>query len=662
MKRRLQRLALAFGGLGMVATLALVISVFGWHYPVETLAPDRDGPLLLQDRQGRLLRSVPHPTGRPGRAAWVSLHDLPPRAVLAVVASEDARFHDHVGVDPWGLLRAAWLDLRAGRAAYGGSTLTMQLVRMVDSVGEKRTPGAKVRESILALRLERAMSKSMILEQYLNRAYYGNGAYGLDAAARTYFGKPATALGPGEATLLAVLPRGPKLYDPIRHLANALRRRHHVLRLLVARNLLTGTELAVLEAEPLRPSLHPLPLLAPHFTEQVLADLPPEVRARGGTVQTTLDLDLQLALEKRISGHVAELAPRRLQQAGMVVLDTASGQVRAMAGSAAFRGDGGQLDITARRRHPGSALKPFVYALAIEDGAHPATIAHDTRDVPSAYRVQRLSQPERGPVRFREALAGSYNLAAVHVLEQVGIERLLSKLATAGLGPLPGSPRDYGLRLALGAAKVRLVDLAGAYGFLARRGKVVPPSRVLGVRFADGTTWQPAPALEQQVFTPETSHMVLDMLADAEARRPAFGDDLPLDLPFPVAAKTGTSRGFADTVAVAVTREVTVAAWAGNFDGEPTRGLVGMEAAAPLVRAGLLLAAAGRPLTLPEPPPGLATREVCPVSGQARGVYCPGGMRELGRMGRADRPCERHMLDAEGRVTVRWPRPLARQL
>jgi penicillin-binding protein 1C len=274
-------------------------------------------------------------------------------------------------------------------------------------------------------------------------------------------------------------------------------------------------------------------------------------------------------------------------------------------------------------------------------------------DVPSRYRVRRLTQVERGPVRYREALAGSYNLAAVHTLEKVGVERLLTLLRRAGVGPLSGSADDYGLRLALGSAQIRLVDLASAYGFVARGGAVRAPTAVRDVTGWTGRVWRPERAREVRLFSPETSWLVMDMLADPEARRPAFGQELPVDLPYRIAVKTGTARGFSDTVAVGVTRELTVAAWAGTFDGVPTQGLVAMDAAAPIVRAGFL--ATGDRHTLPSPPDGVTSAVVCPLSGRLAGPDCPHEKREHFATGGVPRArCDWHRREG-GRVVVRYP-------
>jgi penicillin-binding protein 1C len=590
----------------------------------------------------------------------VRLDAVRSHAILALLASEDRRFFEHAGVDPVGIARAMWLNLAGGKIGYGGSTITMQLMRMTHSQGEERTLANKIKESILALRLERAMGKREILEQYVNRAYFGRGAYGIEAAARTYFGKSAAALGSGEATLLAVLPRSPALYDPLRHLDRALARRDHILGLLEARDLITPGERRRIRAERIAPGLERDERRAPHFCDWVLASLPAEVRQKGGAVRTTLDLDLQEKLEHRLAAHVQGLSDKGLEQAGAVVLDTRTGEVLAMVGSQGFEGDGGQLNIAVRRRHPGSALKPFVYALAIESGAGPATIAADMRDVESSYVVTKVTQRERGPVRYREALAGSYNLAAVHVLEEVGEERLITALRRAGVGEVPGEAGAYGPRLALGATRVRLVDLAAGYGFLVRGGRIVRPSAVLGATLAGGGRWRPPEPVETAAFSPSTAWLVMDVLADPEARRPMFGGGLPVDdLPFDVAFKTGTSRGFADTVAIGVTEQVTVAAWAGNFSGRPTEGLIAMDAAAPIVRAGLMLAANGRKLTLPEAPASVVTADVCPLSGELASDDCPHAKRErFAANAVPTKRCDWHVRNGD-RVETRYPAEVA---
>lgn len=600
----------------VIAVHAALIIVFAVPFePVRLVATSE--PLVLVDLRGEEIAALP--AIGVDRTRWTRIADVPAIAVSAVIESEDHNFWEHRGVDGLGIARAVWLDLQGGR--YGGSTLTMQLARMLVSPNGQRSIPRKLEEMLLALRIERALDKRAILEQWLNRAYFGNGAVGFEAAARRYFNKPVRALSDGEATLLAVLPRAPTAYNPLKHLDRALRRRAYVIAMLVERDAITAETARAALVTELAIGRHVPANRAPHFVAYVTAQLPPDVRRAGGTLHTTLDLQLQEILQRRVADQVSLLRRANLDQAGLVVLDAQTTEIRVMVGSTGWRDAGGQINITTRRRHPGSALKPFVYATAIERGATPASIAWDVRDLSAQYFAPNGA--EHGPVRYREALASSYNFAAIDVIEQVGVSRVMSVLRTAGVADLDGRPEDYGLRLALGSAKVRLVELAAGYGFTVKHGLVGTPRGIERVVRTDGTRWSPERRPERRVFSPETAWLVMDMLADPEARRPGFGMELPFDLPFRIAAKTGTARGFADTWAIGATREAIVAAWAGTFDGAPTQGIVGMDAAAPLVRDAMLAIADGHPLTLPARPEHIADIEVCATSGMAPGEACP---------------------------------------
>ncbi len=635
-----------------VSIQALVIAVVAFPIDPAELASD-GATLVITDRHGAELARIPAPGGPADRDHWVPLAEIPAIAVSAVLESEDQGFWDHRGVDGLGVVRAAWLNLRSGGARFGGSTLTMQLARLRYSGHAPRSWRKKLRETVVALRLERALDKRQILEQWFNRAYFGNGAWGLDAAARLYLGKPARALSTGEAVLLACLPRAPGAYDPILHPEAARGRRDRVLAVLVGRGRLSAHEAARARAQPLALALHRPPGRAPHFVHAVVSSLPPAIAARGGVVRTTHDHRQQEVLERRVREQVAGLDHRNVDQAGLVVLDTETATVRAWIGSASWDGPAGQVDAVTRRRNPGSALKPFVYGAAIEAGDLPSTVALDVRDVSPDYVVREAGR-EHGPVRYREALGSSYNFAAVHALERAGVTRVMTALRAAGVADLPGTPDDYGPRLALGAAKVRLLDVAAGYRFAVAAGKARAPTLVIAADAPDGRRWRPAPTPERRVFSPATAWLVMDMMADAAARRPAFGQELPFDLPFPVAAKTGTARGFADMVAVAATREVIVAAWAGNFDGTPGQGVPAMVAAAPLVRDALLAIADGHALTLPPRPDDIVAHEVCAVSGLAPGPHCPVS-RDWAPRGHAPGPaCDWHQLD-HGGVRVVYP-------
>jgi penicillin-binding protein 1C len=630
-------------------------------YPRALLEPAAASSLTVLDADGRVLRQVA--TGAGGRESWVPLDRISAHLQRAVVISEDRRFEQHGGVDPVGVARALWLDLRARRLAYGGSTLTMQLVRLIEP--HRRDLWAKAREALLAQRLERIASKHEILEQYLNRVYYGNGAWGAQAAAALYFGKPAAALSLGEAALLASLPRGPAAYDPYRNLDRALARRAHVLGLMEKAGAISAAERALAERTPLALRRDRPDFRAPHFVDHVLAQLGAGAQAGasgGATVHTTLDGPLQERLEVAVREHLAAVGGRHLTQAGVVVLRNSDGAVLAMVGSRDYfdAEHDGAVNVTTIRRRPGSSLKPFVYGLAVERGDSPATLAYDVILPRDQHESWAADVRQHGFARYRESLAGSYNLAAVHTLERVGVNALLERLRRAGLDTLDWPDERYALNLAIGEAEVRVVDLAAAYAAFGTGGTAVIPRAITEVERPGRAPDPRPPAAGPRLFAPDVAYLIYDILSDPDARRPMFGSRVPMVLPFPVALKTGTTRAYTDTLAFGVTREYTVGAWGGNFDGSPTAGMMAMQGAAPLVRAAFVALAArfGDP-TAPPRPDGLVEAEVCPLSGMAPGPACPLRKRELFRAGTVPRArCNFHVL-ACGHSEVRYPPEVA---
>jgi penicillin-binding protein 1C len=295
----------------------------------------------------------------------------------------------------------------------------------------------------------------------------------------------------------------------------------------------------------------------------------------------------------------------------------------------------GAVNATTAPRHPGSALKPFVYALALEGGDHPGTPVLDVPTEWRDYHPRALDRRHRGLVSMREALGSSLNVPAVRTAERVGIDALTELLRAAGLRTIDPDPGAHGLALALGAAPVRLVDLAAAYAALARGGTFRAPVYLRGER---------GPA--RRVLSARTAHLLTDMLADPAARRVEFGLETPLELPFAAAVKTGTSQSFCDNVVVGYTPEVTVAVWVGNFDGAPMHGVLSLVGAAPLFRDAMLAAMEGRPRRAFEPPDGLERVRVCPVSGRPRGPHCPHGRLEWMARERGAARCDWH--GAEG--------------
>ena len=612
MKRRAQ-----IGG-ALVSLLSLLtLSLLGsYEFEPQRFDKDLGGPVLVVDRNGELLRQVESEDGRPGRDAWVALADINSIAVQTLLASEDQAFYEHHGVDLPAIGRAIYLTASTSQR-YGGSTITMQLARMVYLQGNSRTVWNKLLQIRAALGLERSLSKNEILEQYLNRAYYGRGAYGIDAAARRYFGKPAKSLSVGEASFLVVLPRNPALYDPIKHQSRALKRRSHLLKLLSRQGRLSQEQVERAKSQPLDLWLRPRSFEAPHFVDEVLRTLPEEQLRRGGQVFTTLDLRLQKLLERRTAEHLASIEKWDFDNAGAVVLDAQSAEVLAMVGSADYRKS--QINITTWKRHPGSALKPFVYAAALEAGHNAGRIAYDVKDISTTYRMP--NSKEHGPTSYRIALGSSYNFAAVHVIEQIGEESVMNILRRGQIASLPQRPQAYGSRLALGSTRTRLLDLTAGYRAFVTNGRIKPPTFVREV-LRPQEKWRPSTADERQVVSASSAWITMDMLADPEARQPMFGHETPADFAYPVVAKTGTAEGFSDTVAVFATAELLVGAWAGRVDGGSTQGRAAMSTAAPLARAALVAASDGRPLSLPPAPTGVIRRALCPASGMLPGPGC----------------------------------------
>jgi penicillin-binding protein 1C len=503
--------------------------------------------------------------------------------------------------------------------------------------------------------MERVFSKPEILGHYLNRVYYGHGAWGAEAAARFYFDKPAAALSRGEGAFLAVLPRGPEVYDPFRNMPAAMRRRSHILREMEKAGLIDGDAREVAERTPLAFRYHNPELRAPHFVEHVLAGMP-KADIPGVTLETTLDGPLQRRVEIAVHDHLESVGGRNISQAGVVVVRHRDGAILAMVGSRDYfdAAHAGAVNVTTILRRPASTLKPFVYALALEAGDSPATLAYDLVLPGETRETYTAEVKQHGVARYREALSGSYNLAAVHTLARVGVPTLVERLRAAGLTTL-AEDRKQGLSLAIGDAEFRMLEYAGAFAAFGNGGRSVVPRAVRGVRHPGGT-FEAAPVAQGQVvFSPEVAYLVFDMLSDPDARRPMFGSHAPMQVGFPIALKTGTTRAYTDDLAFGTTREYTVGAWAGNFDGSPTAGVMAMQGAAPLVRAAFVALAArfGAP-TAPDTPPGLERHDVCALSGMAPGADCP-HKRETFVAGTAPTvTCTWHRR-ACGRREVVWP-------
>jgi penicillin-binding protein 1C len=636
--------------------LAFWASVWIVTFPRERLDKRQVASLSFRDANGTLLRQEMSSGGI--RETWVPLDEISPHLLHATLASEDNLFFDHAGVDWLAMLRATWLNLKGLKLAYGGSTISMQLVRL--TAGTQRTLFGKLHQMILTKNLESEISKNEILEQYLNRVYYGNGAWGAEQAARFYFDKSAGELSVGEAALLAVMPRGPSRYDPFRHWSRVMKRRDQILKLMAKHQYIDQKTHALAKRTPIALASREADFLAPHFVQFVKTRLPGGFD-KAATVNTTLDLPLQQSMERALRTHVDKLTWRHLTQAALVVIRNDDGAVLAMVGSRNyFDADkkGAYNGVTARLR-PGSTLKPFVYGAAMEQGDTPATIAFDVVLPEDRHQFYSKDVRSHGFARYRESLAGSYNLSAVHTLQRVGKGALLEKLRDAGITTLDRPDDDYDWGLAIGHAEVRLLELTQAFSTFGRGGRPIVPRAIDEIIATDGRKWQAPEQEGKRVFSEEIAYLIFDILSDPDARRPMFGTSVPMNLPFKVALKTGTTKAYTDLWAVGTTREYTVGVWAGNFDGDPTHQVRSVHGATPLMRAAYTAIAArfGHP-TAPSRPSGIVRAPICPLSGKAPGPHCEHRKHELFIEGHIPtETCDWHR-EACGEVGVVYPKEI----
>jgi penicillin-binding protein 1C len=582
--------------------------------PVEFRQLYADRAFRVLDRNGEVLRTVSRERG-----FYVPLTDISPHLITATLFSEDRHFYWHCGIDPLSLARAASQNIRAGRTVSGGSTITMQLARIL--LGPRpRGIGTKVDEMLLALYLESRLSKDRILEYYLNNAPYGNTGRGCEAASRACFGMGAASLDPAQASLLAVIPRNPRLYDPARHPERLEQARRRLAGSMARERMIPDSLSAAMARPPQVLPEVPWTFAAPHFCDWVLAG----ARPGGGDIRTTVDARLNADLEKHVRAYVRKLRIYGITNAAVVVIDNRSMSVAAMVGSADYFNPliSGQCNGAAAPRQPGSALKPFTYGIALERG-FPASYLLPDLDIAEGtaaekYLPRNYDERYHGPVRMRTALGCSYNVAAVRVLERIGTGTLLDRLHAAGFASLKQNAEHYGPGLTLGNGEVTLLELTRAYAALAHGGMF---------RNERAFAAQP-PADSSRVFSPQVAYILTQIMSDRSARAPAFGECSPVDLPFPCAAKTGTTKDYRDNWTAGFTADYTVGVWVGNFDGTPMHGVSGISGAGPLFRDIMLtLHRDKRPEAFPRPEGVIAAR-VCPLSGDPVSRYCRDGMTE----------------------------------
>ena len=589
---------------------------------------DRDGGILFASLNADDAWCFPQP-----------LEAFGPNLIAATLAAEDQRFHAHPGVDPVAIARALTARFTGGPRS-GASTLTMQVVNL--SGHQSRSAWGKLVQAHRALRLDARMDKDEILALYLNKAPYGMNLIGAEAAAQRYFGKPARELTLAEAALLAGLPKAPSRYQPLRHGDAARARRAYVLRRMEEDGSISGDERARAEAAPLGAAWHEFPKRAPHLAKQFEGAL-----AQGQAVPLTLNGALQ--------AHVESLLPRYLRRfdnavtnAAVMVVDAASGEVIARAGSAGYHTvPGGQVDICTAPRSPGSTLKPFTYALAIERGLMYPTekLLDDTIDFGS-YAPENFDGVFNGLVSASQALQLSLNVPAVAALDRVGLPEMQTFLEQAGISTLTHAPAHYGLGLTLGNCGVRLDELCAAYVALANVGAYRPLS----------IEPRELPAETRQVMRPDTALALYTMLEHPFPKEPAAAMVRASNVLPRVCWKTGTSTGFHDAWTVAFNRQYVVGVWVGNADGKASPRLVGALAALPLAADVFRALPASNAPSWPDTTGLQREALVCARSGLPANALC--AQTETAQLPSGqflNRRCDVHRPAPGGGTVERWP-------
>jgi len=584
-RRVLRRLAIAI--LAATALLLLLDRLFPLPLPSST-----SGSTVVLARDGTPLRAFPDDDG-----VWrypTRIEDVSPLYVEALLTYEDRWFHRHPGVNPFALARAFGQWIVHGRLVSGGSTLTMQVARILD--GTPHSAGGKLRQILRALQLEAHLSKSEILTLYLDRAPFGGTLEGVEAASWAYLGKPAARLSHAEAALLAVLPQSPSRLRPDRNAEAARKARDKVLARMAALGVWTQAQVHDAEIESVAARA-----LQPPMNAALLAERLHEERPDARRIVTTLDAGLQHALEARVGDYLARLPERT--SAALLVVDNATLEARAYVGSAAFGDEArlGHVDMVRAWRSPGSTLKPFLYGLALDDGLIDSeSLLIDAPQSFGSYRPGNFDLAYNGPIGAAEALRLSLNVPAVDLLDRIGPPRFAARLANAGLELRLPRGVEPNLSVILGGAGVRMEDLVGAYTALNRGG-------VAGrVRYtADDAT------IDRQILSDGAAWIVRDILEANPRPGYAPGTFDPGSRPR-VAWKTGTSYGFRDAWAVGATRAYTVAVWIGRPDGTPLPGQYGAVTALPLMFQIVDSLPRSAVAAAPAPPPSSVTQsDVC---------------------------------------------------
>lgn len=636
---RLRALGNWLGSLAIVGALAgclFVLIIFAWTtrtLPDPTRLTERtvEQTTTIYDRTGKVILYQLH--GDVNRRL-IALGDLPEYMKWATITAEDRNFYQHSGFSIRGILRSVFKNVFQGEKV-GGSTITQQFVKNAILTNEK-TYTRKLKELILSYRIEQKFTKDEILQLYFNEIPYGSIVYGIEAASQTYFGKSAHDLTLGEAAVIAAIPQRPTYFSPYgSHLDQLFERQRYILNSMADLKYVTEEQAEAAKAEKITFRPRSESFLAPHFVmyvRELLADRYGEREAvEGGyKVITTLDAEYQKLAEKAIADHIEQNRSRwNAGNAALVSLDTKTGEILAMVGSADFQDDDidGQVNVALRPRQPGSSFKPLAYVTAFAKGFTPDTVLFDVETTfktdSGDYTPHNYDGKEHGPVTMRQALAGSLNIPAVKTLYLAGVDRVLDFAEQLGYSTFRDRSR-FGLSLVLGGGEVKLLEHTAAYATFAREGISHSPIAILKIEDADGKVLEevkPEDTTGTQVMDPEPMRQLTSVLSDNSARAYIFGEKNYLTLPDrPVAAKTGTTNDYHDAWTVGYTPSIATGVWVGNSDNEAMkRGADGSVVAAPIWNQFMRAVTASQPVeAFTAPAENTATKPI--LRGEAGGA------------------------------------------
>ncbi len=674
--------------LGIFVVIALIIavvsftlyqySIIGASIPSVEDLPDKAFQFettRILDRDGNLLYEILDPEA--GRRTYVALDGISPYMVAAIIATEDSQFYSHPGFDPLGIVRGFVQNLQEGEIVSGSSTITQQIARSLlldPAERSQRTALRKIREVLLAQEVTRRYSKAEILELYLNQSYFGNHAYGVEAAAQTYFNTTADRLTLPQASFLAGLVRAPSIYDIFSNRDATLTRHATVLRLMIEASneqgcifvsnnpqpicvspeeaVAAAAEIASYEFSPVE-----IGIRFPHWVFFIQSELeklydPQTIYRSGFTVYTTIDPYLQEQAQEIVKTQVENFADRNATDGALIAIKPGTGEILAMVGSADFYNEeiAGQVNMAIRPRQPGSSIKPITYTAAFEKGWTASTLIWDVysefppsgnpNDPRAPYKPKNYDRRFHGPVTVRYALANSYNIPAVKTLEFVGVyddpltpekDGFISVAERMGITTL--TSEEYGLALTLGGGEVTLLELTSAYTNFANSGLRIPYFSISRIVDHTGeTVYEYEIPSGEQVIRAEHAYLITSILSDNNARTPGMGANSALRLPFEAAAKTGTSEDYTDSWTLGYTPDLTVGVWLGNADHTAMQNLSGLRGAAPawneFMQLGIEYLTGGFPRTF-IPPAGMMEKAVCSISGAEPSEWCPSHRVEI---------------------------------